>query len=133
MEQERIQRYKIEPQLESQLRSAQADVNLSGLPLASVSVSGLHKALIVTLDADKMTSEKDSRYYEQMLKGQHPDLPIIVREGKSIDTTCIYPGSNCDSIIGGIAIEDTNGAGCSIGLGIPRNDITGFITALVIV
>lgn len=129
MEQESIEKYKIEPELEAKLHDAQREIVNSGLPIASVSVSGLHKALVVTIDKTQLTAENDESYYEQLIRNKYLDLPLLVRFGAVQPDGCATLKSNCNPLLGGIQIEAKNKNKCSIGLPIDRNGTKGFITA----
>lgn len=129
MEQKSIEKYKIEPELEVKLRNAQQEVLDSDLPISSVSVSGLHKALVVTINETYLTVEKDKAYYEQLIQDKYSDLPVLVRFGIIQLDGCATPQSNCDPLLGGIQMQAKNNGKCTIGLPIDRNGTDGFITA----
>ncbi len=96
MEQERIERYKIESALEQKLRVAQDDVVGSNLPLIGVSVSGLHHALVVTVDASQITVEKNETYYTDIIERRYADLSVQVKFDTIVDASCTHPNSNCN-------------------------------------
>ena len=129
MEQERIERYKIESALEQKLRVAQDDAVGSDLPLVGVSVSGLHHALVVTVDANQITAEKNESYYTDIIERKYADLTVHVKFDTIVDASCTHPSSNCNPLIGGIKMEAKNHSYCTIGLPMERDGVDGFITA----
>ncbi len=129
LEQDRIQRFKIQPDLEAELRENQQKALDSDFPIIGTSLSHSQKALVLLVDENALTKEKNKGYYQKEIRSEFTGIPLVIKFGTNIEESCTSATANCDPIVGGIQMEAKNHGVCSIGLPVTRSGVDGWITA----